>query len=85
MDSDKADLHNSRSVWRQLAVGTWLAQAVLVGMWMLGQSSQPQYSYIPWEGGPKLFFDHEVECWRHLALAKKTNPFLLDKDCVREK
>lgn len=78
-------LRNRLSLWRQLAIGTWLAQAALIGMWVLGQSSLPQYAYTPWENGPKMVFDREVDCWRHLALAKKTNSFLLNQDCVREK
>jgi hypothetical protein len=82
---EEATLRNKTSLWRQFAVGTWLAQAVLLALYLLGQEHLPIFGYIPWKDGPRMEFESEVACWRHLALAKKTNEFLYAQDCTAEK
>ena len=82
---EERQLRHRLSLWMQLGIGTWLSLAILSSFYLVGQANLPVFGYIPWEGGPKMTFESEVACWRHLSIAKKTNEFLLDKDCKAEK
>jgi hypothetical protein len=82
---EEAQLKTSRSLWRQTTIGTWICIVFWTLMWLASRYLPPPFGYVGWEGGPRIEFIDELDCWHHLMQARKTNPFLNDKVCDRGK
>lgn len=77
-------------LWKVLVKAAILGCLVLLSGFLLWDNhfgddwfKVEKFGYIPWEGGPRFEFDTENECWRHLAIAKQTNAYLLSKSCTK--
>lgn len=82
---EEQKLFESRRDWRGLCILLMGFLALVIMCKVVNDASAPRWGYTGWERGPRILFKEEVECWRHLANAKKTNEYLLTQDCTPEK